>query len=225
MPYETPNGCVYDSGDYAGMLAMGKTLVGWDDWKRKQAAAREEGRWIGLGIGSTLDSGTNNFGQARIINAGAPFSGQSKAAIAKLDIYGEVVISMGSVPQGQGHETTAAQVVADVLGVSPGHVKVKPGFDTEQKRLHRSHRNVCQPVRSHGSLGHSRRGDQASKGNEPAGGLGAEGQRKGSGIWRRRARTGGPGQAIEEIHQLLGAREHCEREQRGHAREIVGCDA
>lgn len=132
MPYETPNGCVYDSGDYAGMLALAKKLVGWDDWKKKQAAARKEGRWVGLGIGSTLDSGTNNFGQARIINPGAPYSGQSKAAIAKLDIYGEVVVSMGSVPQGQGHETTAAQVVADVLGITPDIVKVKPGFDTEQ---------------------------------------------------------------------------------------------
>jgi len=132
MPYETPNGCVYDSGDYSGMLALAKKLMGWDDWKKKQAAARKEGRWFGLGIGSTLDSGTNNFGQARIINPGAPFSGQSKAAIAKLDIYGEVVVSMGSVPQGQGHETTAAQVVADVLGITPEIVKVKPGFDTEQ---------------------------------------------------------------------------------------------
>ncbi len=132
MPYETPNGCVYDSGDYAGMLALAKKLVGWDDWKKKQAAARKEGRWLGLGIGSTLDSGTNNFGQARIINPGAPYSGQSKAAITKLDIYGEVVVSMGSVPQGQGHETTAAQVVADVLGITPDIVKVKPGFDTEQ---------------------------------------------------------------------------------------------
>src|SRR5467141_751729 len=131
MPYTTPNGCVYDSGDYAGMLALGKKLIGWDEWKKKQAAARKEGRWIGIGIGSTLDSGTNNFGQARIINNFAPFSGQSKAAIAKLDIYGEVVISMGSVPQGKGHETTAAQVVADVLSISPGHVKGKPGFDTE----------------------------------------------------------------------------------------------
>jgi CO/xanthine dehydrogenase Mo-binding subunit len=132
MPYETPNGCVYDSGDYASMLALAKKLMGWDDWKKKQAAARKEGRWLGLGIGSTLDSGTNNFGQARIINPGAPYSGQSKAAIAKLDIYGEVVVSMGSVPQGQGHETTAAQVVADVLGITPEIVKVKPGFDTEQ---------------------------------------------------------------------------------------------
>src|ERR1700674_1272589 len=132
MPYTTPNGCVYDSGDYAGMLTLGKRLIGWDDWKKKQAAARKDGRWIGIGIGSTLDSGTNNFGQARIINNFAPFSGQSKAAIAKLDIYGEVVVSMGSVPQGQGHGTTSAQVLADVLNISPDLVRVKPGFDTEQ---------------------------------------------------------------------------------------------
>jgi 2-furoyl-CoA dehydrogenase large subunit len=130
MPYKTPNGCVYDSGDYANMLAMAKKLVGWDHWKQKQAAARKEGRWIGLGIGSTLDSGTNNFGQARIINPDAPFSGQSKVGIVKLDIYGEVVVSMGSVPQGQGHETAAAQVVADALGITPDLVNVRPGFDT-----------------------------------------------------------------------------------------------
>src|SRR5215470_9070783 len=94
MPYTTPNGCVYDSGDYTGMLALAKKLIGWEEWKRKQLAARKEGRWVGIGIGSTLDSGTNNFGQARIINNFAPFSGQSKAAIAKLDIYGEVVVSL-----------------------------------------------------------------------------------------------------------------------------------
>src|SRR5205814_10016494 len=95
-------------------------------WKKKQTAARKEGRWIGLGIGSTLDSGTNNFGQARIINPDAPFSGQSKVGIVKLDIYGEVVVSMGSVPQGQGHETAAAQVVADALGITPDLVNVMP---------------------------------------------------------------------------------------------------
>jgi CO/xanthine dehydrogenase Mo-binding subunit len=132
MPYTTPNGCVYDSGDYAQMLDIAKRLIGWEEWKQKQQQARAQGRMLGIGIGTTLDSGTNNFGQARIINPNAPFSGQSKAANAKLDIYGEVVVSMGSVPQGQGHETTAAQVVADVLNIPPDMVKVKPGFDTEQ---------------------------------------------------------------------------------------------
>jgi CO/xanthine dehydrogenase Mo-binding subunit len=131
FPYTTPNGCVYDSGNYPGMLEIAKKLIGWDEWKNKQKKAQEEGRLVGIGIGTTLDSGTNNFGQAQIINSHAPYSGQSKAANVKLDIYGEVVVSLGSVPQGQGHETTASQVVADVLGISPEMVNVRPGFDSE----------------------------------------------------------------------------------------------
>jgi 2-furoyl-CoA dehydrogenase large subunit len=132
FPYTTPNGCIYDSGNYPEMLKLAKKLIGWDEWKQRQKKAREEGRWLGIGIGTTLDSGTNNFGQARIINPNAPYSGQSKAAICKLDIYGEVVVYLGSVPQGQGHETTAAQVVAELLNIPPDLVSVRPGFDSEQ---------------------------------------------------------------------------------------------
>lgn len=132
FPYTTPNGCVYDSGDYSKMLALAKDLIGWDEWKRKQVEARDQGRWIGIGIGTTLDSGTNNFGQSQIINPHAPFSGNSQGANCKLDIYGEVVVAVGSCPQGQGHETTAAQVVADVLNISPDLITVRTGFDTER---------------------------------------------------------------------------------------------
>ncbi len=48
----------------------------------------------------------------------------------KLDIFGEIVVTLGTVPQGQGHETTAAQVVADILGCSPDQVNVRAGHDT-----------------------------------------------------------------------------------------------
>ena len=132
FPYTTPNGCVYDSGDYPKMLQVAKGLIGWDDWKKKQAEARKQGRVIGIGIGTTLDSGTNNFGQSQIVNPGAPFSGNSQGANCKLDIYGEVVVAVGSCPQGQGHETTAAQVVADVLNIHPDLITVRTGFDTER---------------------------------------------------------------------------------------------
>ena len=138
FPYTTPNGCIYDSGDYAKMLAIAQEKIGWEAWRKKQRLMRAEGRLVGIGIGTTLDSGTNNFGQSRIINPQAPFSGQSEAASIKLDIYGEIVVSIGSVPQGQGHETTAAQVVADVLHVSPDLVHVRPGFDTE-RNTHTGH--------------------------------------------------------------------------------------
>src|SRR5580700_1174568 len=132
FPYTTPNGCVYDSGNYQKMLQVAKERIGWDEWKKKQLAARKEGRFVGIGIGTTLDSGTNNFGQSQIVNPGAPFSGNSQGANCKLDIYGEVVVSVGSCPQGQGHETTAAQVVADVLNIHPDRITVRTGFDTER---------------------------------------------------------------------------------------------
>jgi len=132
FPYTTPNGCVYDSGNYPKMLQVAKERIGWEDWKKKQAAARAAGRWMGIGIGTTLDSGTNNFGQSQIVNPNAPFSGNSQGANCKLDIYGEVVVAVGSCPQGQGHETTAAQVVADVLNIHPDLVTVRTGFDTER---------------------------------------------------------------------------------------------
>jgi 2-furoyl-CoA dehydrogenase large subunit len=132
FPYTTPNGCVYDSGNYPKMLEVGKNLIGWDEWRKKQTAARAEGRLVGIGIGTTLDSGTNNFGQSQIVNPGAPFSGNSQGANCKLDIYGEVVVAVGSCPQGQGHETTAAQVVADVLKIHPDMITVRTGFDTER---------------------------------------------------------------------------------------------
>src|SRR5438094_6419562 len=114
------------------MMEIGKRLIGWDDWKKKQAEARKEGRLIGIGIGTTLDSGTNNFGQSQIVNPALPYSGNSQGSNCKLDIYGEVVVAVGSCPQGQGHETTAAQVGADVLNIHPDLVTVRTGFDTER---------------------------------------------------------------------------------------------
>ena len=77
--------------------------------------AQARGKLLGVGIGSTLDCGTNNFGQSRMINPELQFSGNNEVAMVKLDIFGEIVVTLGTTPQGQGHETTAAQVVADIL--------------------------------------------------------------------------------------------------------------
>ena len=129
FPYETPNGCVYDSGNYPAMLEMAQELIGWDAWKAKQAEARDEGRLLGIGIGTTLDSGTNNFGQAQIINPHLPFSGNSEVCNIQLDLDGAVVVSLGTGPSGQGHETATSQVVADELGIEPDMVHVRTGFD------------------------------------------------------------------------------------------------
>jgi CO/xanthine dehydrogenase Mo-binding subunit len=129
-PYETPNGCVYDSGNLPKALDMALEAIDYPRWRERQAElGRGSGKRIGIGIGTTLDSGTNNFGQARIVNPELPFSGNGEAAYVKLDLYGEVNVNLGTTPQGQSHETTAAQVVADILGMSPDQVNVTAGFD------------------------------------------------------------------------------------------------
>jgi CO/xanthine dehydrogenase Mo-binding subunit len=129
-PYETPNGCIYDSGNLPKALDLALEAIDYPKWRERQKElGKGNGKRIGIGIGTTLDSGTNNFGQARIVNPGLPFSGNGEAAYCKLDLYGEVNVNLGTTPQGQSHETTAAQVVADILGVTPEDVNVTAGFD------------------------------------------------------------------------------------------------
>src|ERR671924_1968767 len=101
FPYETPNGCVYDSGDYARCLDIALELIGYDRLDEKRRDAESRGKLFGLGIGATLDSGTNNFGQSMILNPELQFSGNNEVATVKLDIFGEVVVTLGTVPQGQ----------------------------------------------------------------------------------------------------------------------------
>ncbi|MGZ4292325.1 MAG: xanthine dehydrogenase family protein molybdopterin-binding subunit, partial [Gaiellaceae bacterium] len=130
MPYTTPNGCVYDSGDYARMLDIALDLIDYPNLAARRAEAAARGKILGVGIGSTLDSGTNNFGQSRMINPELQFSGNNEVATVKLDIFGEIVVTLGTTPQGQGHETTAAQVVADILKCSVDDVHVRAGHDS-----------------------------------------------------------------------------------------------
>jgi 2-furoyl-CoA dehydrogenase large subunit len=128
MPYTTPNGCVYDSGDYARCLDIALELIDYDSVRERRG--EQNGKLVGIGIGSTLDSGTNNFGQSTLLNPELQFSGNNEVASIKLDIFGEIVLTLGTVPQGQGHETVASQVAAGILGVKPDDIYVRPGHDS-----------------------------------------------------------------------------------------------
>src|SRR2546421_7067516 len=112
------------------MLDIAVGLIGWSSMDEKRRDAESRGKRLGVGIGSTLDSGTNNFGQSRMINPELQFSGNNEVATVKLDIFGEIVVTLGTTPQGQGHETTAAQVVADILQCSVDDVHVRAGHDS-----------------------------------------------------------------------------------------------
>ncbi|WP_211260583.1 xanthine dehydrogenase family protein molybdopterin-binding subunit [Amycolatopsis jejuensis] len=130
MPYETPSGGIYDSGDYSRCLDRVLELIDYPEARKRRG--EHDGKLIGIGIGSTLDSGTQNYAQIRMANPYAPVSGNNQVAVIKLDLTGEVVLSLGTAPQGQGHETTAAQVAADILGISPDDITVHQGHDSRR---------------------------------------------------------------------------------------------
>lgn len=130
MPYVTPSGGIYDGGDYPGALRKAMKMIDYDAARKYQADARAEGRSVGIGLAIAMDSGTNNFGQVKVITPDNPFSGNSEAARISIDGLGQIQVAVGMVAQGQGHETFASQIVADELGVSPDQVAVVMGFDS-----------------------------------------------------------------------------------------------
>ncbi len=130
MPYETPSGGIYDGGDYPEMLRRALKLIDYERLREEQTAARKKGRLIGIGVSTVVDSGTNNFGQVKMLTEQNPFSGNSEAARVLIDGLGQIQVALGTVPQGQGHETFASQIVADELGVNPEQIVVLSGFDS-----------------------------------------------------------------------------------------------
>jgi CO/xanthine dehydrogenase Mo-binding subunit len=129
-PYTTVNECVYDSGDLPTSLRKALALIDYEDAKRLKAEAVGTGKRIGIGIGSTLDSGTNNFAQAQFMNPFLPFAGNTEGGLVRMGVDGQVFATTGGVAFGQGHETTTAQVVADLLGLDPQDISVHRGSDS-----------------------------------------------------------------------------------------------
>ncbi len=131
QPYTTLNGCIYDGGDYYGALEKAASMINYWGWRRRQKELRSSGRLIGVGLGVTIDSGAANFGQVRMLNPQLPNVGTSEAAIVQMTPDGKILVKLGTVPQGQSHETIASQIVADVLKIDCEDVTVAPGFDSE----------------------------------------------------------------------------------------------
>ncbi len=115
FPYETATGASYDSGDYEPALAKALDLLDYEQLRRRQAALREEGRYLGVGIGAWIEK--CGFGCGGAVPSWEYSNVQFHPS-------GEVVVETGTSNHGQGHETTYAQVAADRLGVPLEDIRV-----------------------------------------------------------------------------------------------------
>ncbi len=128
FPYESPTGLVYDPGSYLESLEKCAEVMDARGWEREREDARREGRLIGLGFccfAERTGYGTRAFALRKM---GVTPGGDN--ARLRMDPSGHVTVSVGTCGHGQGHQTTLAQIAADQLGISPGHITVRQG-DTE----------------------------------------------------------------------------------------------
>ena len=126
FPYESATGFVYDSGNYEGALDLALEKAGYAELRREQEEARKEGRLLGIGLASFTE----------VVGAGPgkdfDIAGIKMFDSAELRIHptGKAILKIGVQTQGQGHETTFAQLVANELGIPPEDVTVQHG-DTD----------------------------------------------------------------------------------------------
>jgi carbon-monoxide dehydrogenase large subunit len=127
FPYECPTGWVYDSGDYPRALRLALDLAGYDELRREQAERRERGEYMGIGL-SFFTEGVGAGPRHQMDIAGL---GMADGADLRVHPTGKAVLGISVQTQGQGHETTFAQIVAHELGLSPDDVEVVHG-DTDR---------------------------------------------------------------------------------------------
>jgi 2-furoyl-CoA dehydrogenase large subunit len=130
MPYTTPSGEIYESGDYPQCLRKALDLVGYEELKQSQEKMRQEGRYVGIGISCGVEPGTSNLGYYYTSSGTPEYTGNAEGAIVAIDYDGNANVLLGSVDSGQGHATTAAQVVADMLAISLDAVSVNSQIDS-----------------------------------------------------------------------------------------------
>jgi len=116
LPYTTPTGKVYDSGDFAATLLRAQALADWDNFGKRAREAKRAGKLRGIGIGTYVEACGGNG---------------PETAHVMLDRDGGITVLIGTQSSGQGHATSYAQLVAERLDIPPERVRVVQG-DTEK---------------------------------------------------------------------------------------------
>jgi carbon-monoxide dehydrogenase large subunit len=123
FPYRSATGFVYDSGDYHRAANLALEKIGYRELRKEQQEARKQGKLLGIGMASFTE----------VVGAGPSkdydILGLKMFDSAELRIHptGKAILKIGVQTQGQGHETTFAQIVAEELGIQPEDVLVQHG--------------------------------------------------------------------------------------------------
>jgi carbon-monoxide dehydrogenase large subunit len=127
FPYTTKTGWTYDSGEYEKTMREAMRIAGYDDLRAEQASKRERGEYMGIGVSFFTE--TVGAGPRKDMDIAG--LGMADGAELRLHPTGKAVLRISVKTQGQGHETTFAQIVSEELGMPADDVEVVHG-DTDQ---------------------------------------------------------------------------------------------
>lgn len=123
--YTIPLGITYDSGNYQAALDKALGMLGYEDFRKEQAAARQQGRYLGVGITTYVEM--CGLGPSQVAGAVGFQGGLWESTVIRVTPTGKVHAMIGASPHGQGEETTFAQIIADEIGVPVEDVEILHG--------------------------------------------------------------------------------------------------
>ncbi|MEV0800252.1 aerobic carbon-monoxide dehydrogenase large subunit [Kribbella sp. NPDC050281] len=126
FPYQSKTGWVYDSGEYEKTMRLSMELAGYDELRREQTERRARGELMGIGVSFFTEAvGAGPRKDMDILGLG-----MADGCELRVHPTGKAVVRLSVKTQGQGHETTFAQIVAEEIGIPPDDIEVVHG-DTD----------------------------------------------------------------------------------------------
>ena len=123
--YQTQVALQYDSGNYEAVLKKGLEILDYEDFRKAQKEAANNGKLLGVGFSTYIEA--CGIAPSAVAGALGARAGLFEVGHVRVQPTGKVSVYTGSHSHGQGHETTFAQVVADKLGISMDDVEIVHG--------------------------------------------------------------------------------------------------
>ena len=127
--YEVATSLIYDSGDYPAAFEKALGIAGYAAFRKEQAEARQNGRYLGIGV--TAYTEMCGLGPSQVAGAVGFQGGLWESAIVRVTPTGKVQALIGASPHGQGSETTLAQIIGDELGFPVEDIEIVHGDTNE----------------------------------------------------------------------------------------------
>lgn len=128
FPYVIPTGNLYDSGDYAAVLDEAARLLDYEGWRKKQADARKEGRFVGIGVATCHERSVFSSTEFWFLNPkdqpGFTLTSSPEGVAVKIDPTGKALVTLQAPFWGNSPETMAVQILAEQLTMDPADISV-----------------------------------------------------------------------------------------------------